>query len=66
MADMLAIFERTISREGTRVSKCPTCHRKVYTGRSNYEMKETEDNHICDHVIARLIRERMQYGTTFQ
>jgi hypothetical protein len=66
MADTLAIFERKLNPDGTRASICPICHRTIYIGCSNSDQELTEDNHMCDQVIARLIRERMRYGTTVQ
>jgi hypothetical protein len=66
MADTLAIFERKLNPDGTRASMCPICHQTIYIGCNKSDQELTEDNHMCDQVIARLIRERMQYGPTLQ
>ena len=66
MADTLATFERKLNPDGTRASMCPVCHLTIYIGCSNSDQELAEDNHMCAQVIARLIRERMQYGSTLQ
>jgi hypothetical protein len=66
MADTLAIFDRKLNPDITRVSMCPICHLTIYMGCSNFDQDLAKDNHMCDQVMARLIRERMQYGSTLQ